>query len=106
MNNLYLIIGDNQELIDFNLKKIFNKIDYSDEYQINYDLSINKLSDVIDEASMMSLFSNTKIIVGTNFDMSKVSDDDYTYLEKYLNNYNKDVVIILITEKVDARLKI
>lgn len=105
MNNLYLIIGENKEEIDFSILNILRKIDYTEDNKITYDLSINSLSDILDEASMMSLFSNTKVILGDNLDISKLSDNDTKYLSKYITNINKNSYIILIAKKVDARVK-
>ena len=105
MNNLNLIIGEDSNLINFYLTEILNKIDYTAENKIIYDMSESSLSDILDEASMMSLFSNIKVIIGNNFDISKINDTDSDYLSKYLNNINKDVYIILIASKVDARVK-
>ena len=105
MNNLNLIIGEDSNLINFYLTEILNKIDYTTENKIIYDMSESSLSDILDEASMMSLFSNIKVIIGNNFDISKMNDNDSDYLSKYLNNINKDVYIILMASKVDARVK-
>ena len=105
MNNLYLIIGENKEEIDFSILNILRKIDYTEDNKITYDLNVNSLSDILDEASMMSLFSNTKVILGDNLDISKLSDNDIEYLSKYITNINKNSYIILIAKKVDARVK-
>ena len=105
MNNLYLIIGENKENNDFYLQDILKKINADEDNIIKYDLSENSFNDILDEASMISLFSNIKVIIGNNFDISKINDIENEYLSKYLNNINKDVYIILITLKIDARLK-
>lgn len=105
MNNLNLIIGSDDKLIDFYLNDLLKKIDYIKDNKIIYNLKENNLSDILDEASMISLFSDKKVIIGTNFDISKLSEDDTKYLEGYLSNINKDIYIILITSKVDTRLK-
>ena len=105
MSNLNLIIGEDNKLIDFYLLDILNKIDYTLDNKIIYDMNNNSLSDILDEASMISLFSQIKIIIGNNFDISKLDDKEIDYLSKYVNNVNKDVYIILIANKVDARVK-
>lgn len=105
MSNLNLIIGTDQKLIDFYFQGILNKLDYNKDNKITYDISTNSFSLILDEASMISLFSPVKIIIGTNFDISKLNDNDIDYLSKYLKNINKDVYIILISEKIDARVK-
>ena len=104
-NNLNLIIGDNLELVNFYLSEIMNKIGYEEEKKIEYDMTISNLNDILDEASMISLFSNEKIIIGNNFNISNIKDDEIDYLDRYIKNINKDVYIILIASKVDTRLK-
>ena len=105
MNNLNLIIGEDKQLIDYYLQDILKKINYNDEDKITYDMSINTLSDILDEASMISLFSSIKVIIGNNFDISKINDNEFEYLTKYTLNINKDCYIILIASKVDGRSK-
>ncbi len=105
MNNMYLIIGEDKQQIDFYLTEILNNIKHTEDNKITYDLNQSSIADILDEASMISLFANTKVIVGTNLDISKISDNDLEYLEKYVKDINKDVYIILLTNKVDARLK-
>ena len=104
-NNLNLIIGDDKKLIDFYVNSILDNIDYLDDNKITYDLNEYKISDIINEASMISLFADTKVIIGNNLDISKIDDDNYDYLSKYVNDINKNSYIILITSKVDARTK-
>lgn len=105
MNNLYLIISSNQEQINFYLYNILKDIDYLKENKITYDLTTSTLSDILDESSMMSLFSTTKIILGLNFTLDKLSKNDIEYLTNYLKSPNKDAYIILIANKIDLRVK-
>lgn len=105
MNNLNLIIGEDSKLVNFQLSLILEKIDYVDENKITYDMNESNLSDILDEASMISLFASTKVIIGNNFDISKVNDEEIDYLSKYINCVNKSVYIILIASKIDARVK-
>ncbi len=102
-NNLFLIIGDDNKLIDFHFQDTLSKINYNEEDKITYDLTNDSFENILDEASMISLFSSQKLIIGTNFDLNKLNDNETDYLKKYLSNQNKDVYIILITSKIDAR---
>ncbi len=101
MNNLYLLIGEDKSRVNFELNEIINKIN-SDNH-ITYDLTEATLTDILDEASMISLFGDTKIIIGTNFDLSKITKTEEEYLTKYIANKNKDNYIILIAKSIDAR---
>ena len=103
-NNLNLLIGEDTELINFYKQEIIKKIDHTEEDVIEYDLSEESFASILDEALMPSLFSQTKIIIGTNLDISKISKEELTYLEKYLADKLKHIYIILITKKTDARL--
>ena len=105
MNNLNLIIGDDEKLISFYMLEILKKINFVSDNKIIYDMSISTISDILDEASMISLFSNVKVIIGNNLEINKITDSDIEYLSKYVLNINKDVYIILVTSKVDARSK-
>ena len=104
-DNLFLILGDDDKLIQFSLFEILNKIEYDDNNKIIYDLNVNNFMDVIEEASMVSLFSPVKIIIVNNFSLDKINDNEIEYLERYIDSNNKDVYIILISEKIDARKK-
>ena len=104
-NNLNLIISDDEKQISFYIQELTSKLKYEEDNKITYDLHENSLSDIIDEASMMSLFASIKVIIGLDLDIAKISDNDYDYLTKYISNPNKDAYIILVTKKIDARLK-
>lgn len=105
-NNLYLIVGEDQELINFYLNKIMKEIGLDEEKKINYDMNTSSISDILDEVSMISLFSSEKVVIGYNFDIGKINDNDRDYLIRYLNNNNNnDRYIILIAGKVDGRSK-
>lgn len=105
MSNLNLIIGENEELVNFYLQEILAQIKFNDDDKIIYDLSVNTLKDIIDEASMMSLFSQVKVIIGLNFNLTNVVESELSYLSDYVKNSNKDAYIILLANKIDARTK-
>ena len=105
MSSLNLIIGEDKELVNFYLEDILSKIEYNEDKKIEYDMSISSISDIIDEASMISLFSDEKIIIGNNFNISDMNSNDVDYLSRYIKNINNNVWIILIAKKIDARVK-
>ena len=104
-SNLFLIVGEDKKIIDFSLFDILDKIDYDDNNKIIYDMNINKFDEVMDEASMVSLFSSIKVIIVNNFNIDNLSDDEVDYLDRYIKSNNKDVYMIFISSKVDARKK-
>ena len=104
-SNLFLLIGEDKQLIDFSLYEILTSIEFDDNNKIIYDMNINSFMDVIEEASMVSLFSPIKVIVVNNFMLDKCNDIEIEYLDKFINSKNKDVYMILISNKIDARKK-
>ena len=75
-NNLYLIIGEDNELVNFYLTSILENTLFNEEEKIEYDMTVSSISDILDEASMISLFSSKKIIIGREFDTKKMNDND------------------------------
>lgn len=104
-SNLFLLVGEDKKLIDFSLYEILNNIDFDENNKIIYDMNVNNFMDVLEEASMVSLFSSVKVIIVNNFIIDDISEVGLNYLEKYINGNNKDVYIIFISNKVDARKK-
>ena len=104
-NNLFLLIGEDKKNIDFSIFNILDKIEYDDNNKITYDMNFCKFMDVLEEASMVSLFSSVKVIIVNNFVIDNLTDDEYSYLEGFVNSKNKDVYLILVSNKIDARKK-
>lgn len=104
-NNLFLLIGENQQKLDFTMFNILDNIDYDDNNKIIYDMNVNPFMDVLEEASMVSMFSSVKVIIVNNFLMEKMDEHEIEYLEKFIISNNNDVYMILISSKVDTRKK-
>lgn len=104
---IYVLYGKIEYLIKKEIDKIINENKTNDIEKFDLiNVSINK---VINAASSISLFSNQKIIIINNaIIFTSKSKDDTTELEKYLNNINKDTILIFIIncEKLDERKKI
>lgn len=110
MNNIYLIYGSNYGLIKKEIDKLIR--DNTNCEVVKYDLSLDKIDLILDEASCMSMFDDKKILIGENslFLTTEGSSVNHNinYLEKYLNNEVHDNIIILtvIANKLDERKKI
>lgn len=104
-SNLFLIVGENKQIIDFSLHEILNNIQYDENNKIVYDMNINNFMDVMEEASMVSLFSPVKVIIVNNFLIDSLNDSELDYLGKFIISKNSDIYMILISNKVDARKK-
>ena len=111
---LYLLYGTVEFLINREIKKIIqdNKIESIDIN--NYNLENDLLDNILDDASMNSLFSNKKLMIIENAYIftgsakKKGLNHNLDLLVKYLNNPNPDSIIIFtcVEEKIDDRKKI
>ena len=104
-SNLFLIVGEDKKIVDFSLFNILDNIDYDDNNKIIYDMNVNSFMDVIEEASMVSLFSPIKVIIVNNFVLDDLNDNEFEYLDRFVNNKVTDVYMIFISNKIDARKK-
>lgn len=108
MNNIYLIYGSNYSLI----KKELDKIIDGKSDVVKYDLNISNVSELLDDACCMSLFEESKTIIGQNalfLTNEKTSiNHDIEYLSNYLNddNHNNIIIFTIISDKLDERKKI
>ena len=104
---VYLLYGNKEFQINEEIKKISQNID---EMNISkYDLNNDPLSLALEDAETFSLFSNQKLVIIDNANMFTGSTaKDSELIEKYLNNINKDTILILIVhnDKLDTRKKI
>lgn len=101
--NLYLFYGNNKSIINDKINNIINKYNIVDNNIIKYDLEDN-LDNIIEEASMISLFGDTKLIlINTTFK----EEIDIDKLEGYLKNYNNSSYLVFVSnDKVDTRRKL
>lgn len=106
--NTYLIYGNDYGLIKREIDKLTNGV--SDV--VKYDLSTDKIDELLDDASCMSLFGDKKVLVGENalFLTTTTTNINHNldYLTNYLNDDNHENIVILsvLTDKLDERKKI
>ena len=107
----YLLYGMEKFLIDKEVKNIINKNNIEEINISKYDLELNSLNEILDDANTVSLFSNNKLIIVENaYIFSRVQNkkiDNVEILENYLKN-SSDTIIIFINnnEKIDSVKKI
>lgn len=101
--NLYLFYGNNKTIINNKINNIVDKYNIVENNIIKYDLEDN-LDNIIEEASMISLFGDTKlIIINTTFK----EEIDIDKLEDYLKNYNTNSYLVFVSnDKIDTRRKL
>lgn len=104
--NFYLLYGVDKAIIERKIKDIANKFKIDNNNIIRYNFKDNTVFDIIEEASMNSMFITNKLIV---VETSLKEDNlDVIEFEKYMNNYNKNSIIIFVSynDKIDTRKKI
>lgn len=104
--NAYLINGNSFYL----LKDEINKIIKNQTNITNYDLEDDLLSDILEDASYVSLFDETKYLIINNaniFSSEKTKEEDITLLLKYLDNSNPNTTLIFtLLKPLDERKKL
>lgn len=107
----YLLYGTESFLIDKEIKNIINKNNIEDINISKYDLELNSLNEILDDANTVSLFSDNKLIIVENaYIFSRIQNkkiDNIEILENYLKN-SGDTIILFINsnEKIDSTKKI
>jgi DNA polymerase-3 subunit delta len=106
----YLLYGTEKFLIDKEIKNIINKSGIDEINISKYDLEINTLNEIIEDANTISLFSSNKLIIVDNaFIFSRVNKkaENIELLEEYLKNKNSTIIIFVNNnEKLDRAKKI
>ena len=100
---IYLFYGEEEFLIDSEIKKLISKNKINNNSISRYDLEVDSIKSVIDDACTISLFDDKKFIIVYNFD--KLLKDDEKLLSEFINNIG-EVIIIFVASKLDDRKKI
>ena len=109
---VYILYGTERPLINEMVKKIIKKHKIDDYNISKFDLDVDFLTDIIDDANTISMFSLKRLIVVENayiFSSKKNEiEHDLKKLENYFDNINDNTIIIfkLDSEKLDVRRKI
>jgi DNA polymerase-3 subunit delta len=109
---IYLLYGLEEYLLKKEVKKIIEKEKIEDINISYYSMNNDKLEVIIDDFQTYSFFSDKKLVVVEDSFVftSKKGDIEQKIelLDKYLNNYNPDTIIIftVIDEKLDSRKKL
>lgn len=106
----YLLYGTERFLIDKEVKNIINKGVFDDMSISKYDLEINTLNEILEDANTISLFSTSKLIIVNNafiFSRAQKKVDGIEFLEEYLKNKNEATIVFIDNnEKLDNQKKI
>lgn len=103
--NVYLVSAEAYHLINKEVKKIVH-----DNNCTIFNMNKSSVSELLDEASYFSLDTEKKYIIASNADFfgsAKISDEDATSIENYINNPNPSTILIFTTlNGIDSRKKI
>ena len=105
---IYLVYSLDKEVIKKYIDKLIIRENIEENSIIKFFLEENNVDDIIDECNTTGLFSLKKLIIieATNAFSSK--GKDIAELNNYLDNYNKDIIIIFtcVLDKLDTRKKL
>lgn len=104
MNN-YLIKSSSKTLIDKKIDELIEKQGFTDAEVNVYDLDESSITSLIEDANTISFLASNKVIIGKNLTQNSFTEKDINTLNKYLNNPNCDVLLILTTSSIDTRKK-
>ena len=106
----YLIHGLESYLINQNIDEIIKKNNILENSVYKLNMQEESISSLVEKLDTYDLFSNNKLVVAYNCDFltsSKDINNNTNLLINYLNNYNKDSILILsVDKKIDERKKI
>lgn len=105
---IYLLYGTEDFLIEQEIKNIIKKTKIDKMNISRYNLEEDNIKNIIDEACTISLFEDKKLIIVDNLNtfLTKQNEKTIKVLEEFINNINKEITLILISEKLDERKKI
>lgn len=108
MKNFYVLYGVDKSLFNYELDQLLKKLSLDDVSR--YDMMVDSMDMVVEDASTVGMFSPKKVIVLDNcfFLCANKTIDRLDLLEEYLEHYNpKHYCIFLVyADKLDTRKKI
>ena len=105
---IYLIYSKEEEIIEKYIEKLIKKENIDSNSIIKYTLDEDNISNLILECNTTGLFSLKKLVLIDSTNALSSKGKEFTELTEYLNNYNKDIIMVFIasSDKVDTRKKL
>lgn len=104
--NTYLIVSETI----YKTKEILKELTKDIANIITFNMQENSINEILEEASYFSMFNDKKCIIVKNakiFSSEKSNKEDLEKLEKYLDNENKNTILIFIYNgKCDSKRKV
>lgn len=99
----YLLESSDHLLLEKKIDSIIEKEKFQGEYKATYDLEEVALANALEDLDTYSFLSSKKIIIIKNILSSLVLENERKHLIKYLENPSSDNLLIMTSDKMDAK---
>lgn len=99
----YLLESSDHLLLENKIDSIIEKEKFQGEYRATYDLEEVALANALEDLDTYSFLSSKKVIIIKNILSSLTLENEKKHLIKYLENPSSDNLLIMTSDKMDAK---
>ncbi len=99
----YLLESSDHLLLENKIDSIIEKEKFQGEYRATYDLEEVALANALEDLDTYSFLSSKKVIIIKNVLSSLALENEKKHLIKYLENPSSDNLLIMTSDKMDAK---
>lgn len=99
----YLLESSDHLLLEKKIDSIIEKEKFQVEYRATYDLEEVALANALEDLDTYSFLSSKKVIIIKNILSSLALENEKKHLIKYLENPSSDNLLIMTSDKMDAK---
>lgn len=99
----YLLESSDHLLLEKKIDSIIEKEKFQGEYKATYDLEEVALANALEDLDTYSFLSSKKVIIIKNILSSLTLENEKKHLIKYLENPSSDNLLIMTSDKMDAK---
>lgn len=99
----YLLESSDHLLLENEIDSIIEKEKFQGEYRATYDLEEVALANALEDLDTYSFLSSKKVIIIKNILSSLALENEKKHLIKYLENPSSDNLLIMTSDKMDAK---